>query len=319
MASSYIDKTNMAAVIGTTFDGQTVRPLRADYVFDAFCMEREWKRSSNPKQGDVIQFPVLSAWNANTSALVPTVTTISGSQTLSYTRRTVSLSPYGDHAVFDTFESSNETFVDDVADTVFSVNDQAFNSVNKLAKAAMELNKYSNEVSGGLASTYHRYGSFGAGASTAGPLKAKDVRTVVSLLRARNVKPFTNGYYMCIYHPQQYTQLRADSDDAAWSKSVEGVDTGRGLIQRGQVDLFEGVMFMENSDAIGSGTNTLGAQFFGQEFCGKGIGRDLFIGTKGNMVGPQDNLLVFHWNVLLGYKVIRRESGILVETSATNL
>jgi hypothetical protein len=308
----------MAQVIGTSFDNVTVRPLRPQYIFDAVATERLWNLNTNPNRGDALQFPVLSALSANTAALDPTTAVITGSQKLTYVRRAVTLEAYGDHGTIDMFESSSETFVDDVSDAAWSLADQAMNSLNILARAAMDLNKYSNEVSGTLSNTYHYYGSYGAGSSTAGPFIAKTVRAVVADLRADNVQPFGDGYYRCILHPIQYTQLRADSDNAAWSKNFEaGTNELASRIASANPDVFEMTRFILNNEVSGAGTGTISAYLVGRDFVGKAIGRDVQIKTNDVMAGPQENLLTIHWNALVGYKIIRRESGRIIETVNT--
>jgi len=315
MATAYIDKTSLAQVIGTSFDNITTKPLRPKYIFDALCQERIWNLGTNPNRGDALQFPVLSALSSNTGALDPTAATITGSQTLTYTRRAVTLEAYGDHGVLDLLESHNETFINDVADMAFSLTDQAMNSLNKLARTAMDLNKYSNETSGTLSQTYHYYGSYGAGASTAGPMRAKTVREVVSDMRADNVQPFADGLYRGIIHPIQYTQLRADSDNAAWTKSTQYVTNAP--FTMGEMGDFEGVRWAVNNEVSGAGTGTISAYIMGQEFCGKAVGRDVNVKTNDKLEGPQENLLVMHWNALVGYKIIRREAGRIIECTNT--
>ena len=315
MATSFLDKSSLAQVIGTVFDGATIRPLRPKYVFDAMAKEKVWDLNTLPTRGDVISFPVLSALSANTASLDPTTTTYSGSQTSTYTRRNVSLTPHGDHGIMDMFESRAETFVDDLADFVFNLNDQAMNSMNVLARASMDLNRYSDETSGTLSQTYHYYGSYGAGSSTAGPLTGKTIREVVSDMRADNVEPFEEGLYRAIITPIQYTQLRADSDAAGWTDTKKYVDNKDMLI--GDAGVYEGVRFILNNEVYGKGTGTLSAYVMGKEFVGKAIGRDLEIKANDFLVGPQENLLPIHWNVLVGYKIIRREAGRIIETTDT--
>jgi hypothetical protein len=157
MANNFNDRVNLATVIGTSYDNISVKPLRPRYVFDAMAQEKNWNLNSSPAKGNALQFAVLSALSANTATLDTTAVTL-GNQTSTYTRRSVTLTPYGDNAVTDMYESNAETFVDDVNDIVFSMTDQAMNSLNLLAKAAMDLNKYANETSGTLSGTYHYYG-----------------------------------------------------------------------------------------------------------------------------------------------------------------
>jgi N4-gp56 family major capsid protein len=314
--SNFIDKTNLAQVIGTTFDTVTVKPLRPKYVFDLLAQSKVWDLNSNPTKGGSMSFPILAAYSANTGALDPTAATITGSQKTSYTRRTVTLEAYGDHSVLDTFESHNETFVNDVADAAWSLTDQAMNSLNLLARSAMDLNKYGNEVSGTLSQTYHAYGSYGFGAGTAGPLKAADVRNVVSRFRSNNVPPFADGLYRGVIDPIQYTQLRADAaTTGSWTNSTQYVDNAPFAL--GEMGDFEGVRFITSNTNEGNGTNTISAYFIAPEFCGKAIGRDVQVESSSTLHGPQQNLLVMNWNALVGYKIVRREAGIIVQTTNT--
>lgn len=319
MANLFNDKVNLAQIIGTSFDNISVRPLRPRYIFDAVAQEKRWNLNTNPNKGDALQFAVLSALSSNTAALDPTTATITGSQTSTYTRRNVTLTPYGDHTTIDMFESRAETFVDDVSDVVFNLTDQAMNSINQLARAAMDLNKFGNEVSGTLSGTFHYFGSSGT-VSTMGPLRAIDIRSIVADLRGDNVPTFEDGFYRGIVNPTQYTQLRADSDNAAWSKVAEsGLSELANQIARGNPDTFEGVRFIMNTEVAGAGTGTISGYIVGRDFVGKAIGKDVGVKVNDTLAGPQENLLTVHWNVLLGYKIIRRESGRIIETTSTKL
>jgi N4-gp56 family major capsid protein len=304
-------------VIGTSFSGISVKPLRPKYVFDAVAKAKEWNLNSNPNRGDGITFPILGALSSNTAALSATVTTITAGQKNSYTRRSINLELYGDHMPVDTLQLKAETFVDDISDYAFSMTDQAMNSLNKLARSKMDLNKYSNEASGTLSSTYHAYGSYGFGASTAGPLKAKTVRAVVAKLRGANVQPFADGLFYWVLPSAQYTQLRADSGTGSWTSSKQYVDAGVSEIMNGDAGVFEGVRFIINDEVKGAGTNTLSSYCFGQEFLGKAIGYDVRVKTKSTLDGPHENILTFFWDALVGYKTIRRDAGVVVQTVST--
>jgi N4-gp56 family major capsid protein len=311
MANSFVDVIKTANVIGTTFSNVTVKPLRPQYVFDAMAQERRWNLNTSPARGDALQFPVLSALSANTAALDPTTAALTGSQTLTYTRRSVSMDLYGDHMSIDVLELKPEAFVDIIDDAVSQMADQGMNSLNVLAKAAMDLNKYANETSGTLSGTYHYYAS-NATASTMGPLKAIDVRKVVADMKGDSVRAFEDGFYRAIVHPIAAQQLRAETGNAAWrapqvyKDSVDEVFTG-------EVGEFEGVRFIVNSQITGSGTGTLSSYLMGRDFVGKAIGIDLRVKTRSWLGGNHENLLGIFWESLVGYKIIRREAGRIVE------
>ena len=318
MANNFIDKVSQAQVIATSFDNMTVRPLRPRYVFDGMAKEKSWNLNSNPNKGDALQFPVLDAISANTAALDPTNATITGSVKTVYTRRSVTLTLFGDHATVDTIEFRPEAFVDAMADVAFSMQDQGMNSLNLIARQAFFINKFSNEVSGTLSSTFHYFGSQGT-VSTIGPLKAIDVRLIVADLKADNVETFEDGFYMAVVHPNVSTQLRAETGNAAWGAAVLA---GDGSVQRrfnGDIGTFEGVRFIVNPAVNGAGTGTLTSYFTGREGVGKAIGKDLSVSMKPELEGPHSNLAVFRWNALVGYKVIRREAVRIVSTTASKL
>lgn len=317
MANNFNDST-ITAVIGTSFDGMTIRPLRPEYPFDAASQEKVWDLNSNPNRGSAMTFVVQSAQSANTAALDPTAATISGSVKESYTRRSVTLELYGDHSVLDTLQFPKESFVNNALDVAFSMQDQAFNSINLLARTKADLNKYSNEASGTISSTYHFYGSSGT-ASTIGPLKAIDVRKITAKMKASNVKTYEDGNYICILDPLVATQLKAETGNDAWRAAAIAGDQAVQRVWAGDIGVFEGVRFIVNNTCLGAGTDTVTAYFLGREGIGKALGADLRVKTKSSMDGPHDNLLTFFWDVLLGYKVIRREAVRTIQTDGSAL
>lgn len=307
--STFIDKTTLAAAIATAFDTISVKELRPRYVFDALCREKEWDLNTNPSKGDKISFQNLAALDANTSALQTTNTSITGQETLTYTRRTVTLNPYGRHSTLDMFESHNETMVDDVADAGWALADQAENSMNLIARDALDANKYSNESSGTLSSTSHMYGSY---TSTLGPLNAKTVRKVVARFRSNNVRPFSDGMYRGVIDQNQYTQLRADSGDAGWTKSIRYTDSAPFVA--GEIGDFENVRFiMTNQNKVDG--STYSSYFMGQDAVGRAVGNEVGVYANPTLQGPQQNLLVMNWNALKGYRTIHREASIIVSTT----
>jgi len=307
MANNFIDVSNIGNLIGTLFDSMSVRELRPEYIFDAMAQEKRWEMGRTPVKGDTMVFPLIDAYSANTAALDPTSDDISvNATTLSSSRRNVSLEAYGGHSVVDVFEAEPEAFTDLVADTGWAVRDQGFNSINLLARQVMDLNKYSNEASGTISSTYHSYGSSGT-ASNIGPLKAVDIRRVYTHLRSNNVQPWPDGYYRAIVDPKGAQQLRAETGNDAWrtfqnNNSVAGSEG----IERAALGTFEGFAFFVNNQVLGNGTGTITSYFMGREACGKAVGSDLSVQPNRTLRGTHENLLVIRWNALLGYKVVRR-------------
>jgi hypothetical protein len=307
MASTFIDTSNIANVIGTLYDGNSVRELRPEYIFDAMAQEKVWNMGRPPVKGDTMVFPLIDAYSANTAALDPTSDSIgTGATTLTQTRRSVSLEAYGDHSVVDVFEAEPEAFTDLVADVGWAVRDQGFNSINLLARTTMDKNKYSNEASGTISSTYHSYGSAGS-ANTIGPLSAVDIRRVYTHLRANNVQTWPDGFYRAIVGPKGSQQLRAETGNDAWrafqNNNAAAGDMG---VAQASIGTFEGFAFFVNNQVEGNGTGTITAYFMGREAVGKAVGRDLVVSPNRTLRGTHENLLIIKWNALIGYKVVRR-------------
>ena len=316
MASTFIDTTTAAAVIGTMFDSVTVRELRPNYPFDAVAQEKVWPLSTPPQKGDAISFPNLSALSANTAALDSTNDSVAtGAEKLTYTRRTASLSLYGDHASVDVLGLVPEAFADVVSDAAWAIRDQAMNSLNKIARQAMDLNRYSNEASGTISSTYHAYGSSGT-ASNIGPLKAKDVRIAYEHLKSNNVQTWPDGYFRAIVAPIGIQQIRAESGNAAWRAAAVN-DGASGPVANAEIGSFEGFMFIADNTVKGAGTQTITSYWMGREAVGKAVGKDVSVGMNSTMRGVHENLAIIRWNALIGYKVIRRIALYTVEHDNT--
>jgi hypothetical protein len=320
MANTHIDVSNIGNVIGTLYDGNSVRELRPEYIFDAMSQEKVWNMGRPPVKGDTMVFPLISAYSSNTAALDPTSDDISsGATTLTSTRRSVSLEAYGDHSVVDVFEAEPEAFTDLVADVGWAVRDQGFNSINLLARNTMDLNKYSNEASGTISSTYHSYGSSGTVGSF-GPLKAVDIRRVYTQLRGANVQSWPDGFYRAIVAPRGAQQLRAETGNDAW-RAFQNNNSNAGSqgIEQASIGTFEGFAFFPNNQVEGVDTGTISAYFMGREAVGKAVGKDLMVTPNRNLRGTHENLLIIKWNALIGYKVVRRVALHTVHHNNTSL
>jgi N4-gp56 family major capsid protein len=317
MANNFVDVVSQAQVIATAYSSEVLKPLRPNYVFDQVAKRKVWEMSRPPIKGDVLQFPVLGAIAANTAALDPTASAITGSVKTVYTRRNVTLNLYGDHATIDTLQLPAESFVEVAGDVAWSLTDQAMNSMNLVARAALTNNKFANETSGTLSTTYHFYGS-DATASTMGPLKAIDVRKIKEKMLSDNVQPFENGMYVCILHPAVSTQLRAETGNASWGAAVLAGDSAVQRRFNGSIGNFEGIEFVVNNQ-VPNLTNTATSYFIGADALGKGIGSELRIKPKSSMSGNHDNLLTIYWDSLVGYRIIRRESCRVLSSTNTVL
>lgn len=315
MANNFIDVVNMAQVIGTNFSPDTVYPLRSQPIFDALAQERNWSENRAPRQGDTIVFPVLAGLSANTASLDTTAATITASQKGTYTRRTVTIGAYGDHGVIDMLQTPVTTFVDTFVDHVQLLTDQAMDSQDVLARAAMDANAYAGETQSTYSGTYHYYASNATNTSGMGPLKARDVREVVTDMKNANVPRYPDGYYRCVLSPIQAEQLRSETGMAAWRDPHSYSDPAD--IYSGEIGVFEGCRFIESPRVKAVSTSEYFAYFMGRDFVGKANGRPLRVSTKSTLDGTHENLLTIYWDVLVGYKIIRRASGRIVSCSTT--
>jgi hypothetical protein len=152
-----------------------------------------------------------------------------------------------------------------------------------------------------------------------GPLRAVDVRKIVADMKGDNVMPFEDGNFVAIVDPNQSTQLRAETGNAAWRAAYTVGDLAVQNVFNGEIGIFENVRFVVNNEVSGSGTNTVSGYFFGREGIGKAIGRDVSVSMKPELEGPQSNLAVMRWNALVGYKIIRREAIRIIETTNSQI
>jgi len=318
MASSFWDTTSVTEIIGTMFDNLSVRELRPKYIFDSLSQDKNWQLSNPPKKGDTMTFVTLGSYTANTAALDATNDSVSGGKTPSFARKSVSLELYGDHSSLDIMGMAPETFVDSVSDAAWAVGDQGMNSMNKIARAVWDKNKYSNEASGTISSTYHYYGSDGTIGSI-GSLKAVDVRKIFTDLKASNVKTFNDGLYRFVVDPIQAQQLRAETGNAAWRFPHANQGELSRQIVDGEIGSFEGFMFVANNEVLGAGTGTITGYAVGEEAVGKAVGSDINISPNKVLRGTHENILILKWNSLVGYRVVRREALRTIETNNTRL
>jgi N4-gp56 family major capsid protein len=318
MANNFVDIQSQAIIIATMIDKMTVRPLRPRYIFDGVAKQKEWNLNTNPTKGDKVEFPVLAAFSANTAALDPTTAAITGSKKPSYTRSNVSLELYGDHSTIDIMEFRPETFADAITDIAWSLMDQGMNSLNKLARDVLDGNAYTLPASRGtFSTTYHGYASGDGTAGQMGPIKAIDVRRVISEFKAANVMPFSDGYYVGIVTPAQSTQLRSETGNAAWTAPAISGDASAQRVWNGDIGTFEGCRFIVNTENYAL-TNTAFAYFVGDDSLGKAIGTDLTVKLNSTLHGNHENLLGIHWHALVGYKVIRRDGVRIISSSTSN-
>ena len=80
--------------------------------------------------------------------------------------------------------------------------------------------------------------------ATAGVLTVADIRKTVNQLKRNKAKPFDDGYYVAIVHPDVVYDIQSDEN---WKKPHEYVDTKH--IYKGEIGELYGVRFVETPDA----------------------------------------------------------------------
>lgn len=91
----------------------------------------------------------------------------------------------------------------------------------------------------------------------------RDIRSAVATLRARDVKPMSDGYFYGIAHPNALMQLTQDSETTGFTEWMKYTDTKPML--KGEIGIAEGVRWISTSNAMDRGLNTgsnVSASFF---------------------------------------------------------
>ena len=206
------------------------------------------KRTLPPHNGKTVNFRRFTPFPAITTPLAEGVTPTG--QTLAMTAFTAMVKPYGGHV--EITDELNLYMLDNMhAETARLLSDQASLSVDTLTR---------NPLNAGLNVQYANNKTARSALTAADKLTYADIKKAVRGLKRRNVKPFSDGYYHAIVHPDAVYDLTSDSlwvDIARYQdkQKVEKYELGC----LGQVKFFESTnaMVFEAQSAIIPGVTSI--------------------------------------------------------------
>lgn len=304
------NQTGITNLVQTAYDKYVEFALRAEPMFRAFADKRP-VNVDKPGSSIVLQryADLSTATSALTENVDPDAVALSNTTTV-----TVTLNEYG-NAVLTT-EKLDSFSLSDVDPAVANI--VAFNmrdSLDVLAQTTLRGGTNTvREISGNL----NTGGAVGSITST-DKIQSRDVRYVVSKLRANAAVPFEGGYFTGLIHPDQSLDLRQETGMAAW-RDVH-VYSGSTSIWNGEIGVYEGVRFIETprayqaNDGATSGKVSR-AYIFGRQALAEAVSREPQV-----VIGPVTDKLMRHrplgWKALLGWAIYRQEALYRIETQTS--
>ena len=199
----------------------------------------------------------------------------------------------------------------------------AFNMASSVdALVATELAKCTNIVSeegGSLVATSNDITNIAA----TDVLKARDIRRVVTKLRAKNVVPATGDKYAVVAHPEVIHDLRIETGSTGWRTVAEYQAAER--VFAGQIGDFEGATFIETPRALKSerGTDATPDAYvydtfvFGKEALAEAVADEPHMVIGGNIPDPLNRKVAMGWTGILGHALFRPEALWKIWTSSS--
>jgi hypothetical protein len=95
------------------------------------------------------------------------------------------------------------------------------------------------------------------------------VKSIVDIMKERNIPPYVNDDYICIAHPTTFRTLKNDLETIH-----QYVDQGFRMILNGEIGRYESTRFVEQTNIAKAGfakTSSNWAFFFGQDTVAEGI------------------------------------------------
>ena len=160
-------------------------------------------------------------------------------------------------------------------------------------------------------------------------LTVKLIRTAMTKMKANNIKPFSDGMYVCIVHPYVIEDLKNDVEFKEWNQYTEA---GVKKMYMGEVGFIEKVRFVESTNAlITKNTNShsvfhcfvLGEGGYGVTGI-EGEGLETVIKPYGSGDDPLNQRMTAGWKTVIGAKVLSDEAcmdmvvGSSYDTAAAN-
>lgn len=157
------------------------------------------KKPLPPNNGKIIQFRKMTPFAASTKPLVEGVTP--AGQKLTQTSFTAMVKPYGDFVPFS--DELQFYHLDDMhKETAQLLSDQAMLSIDTIERDAMNA---------GMNVQYADGKTSRAGLAATSKLTYADIKKAVRTLKRNNCKPFPDGFYHAIVHPDTVYDLTSDA------------------------------------------------------------------------------------------------------------
>jgi len=191
------------------------------------------KRTLPLNNGKTVNFRRFTPFPAITTPLAEGVTP--AGQTLGMTAFTAMVKPYGGHV--EITDELNLYMLDNMhAETARLLSDQAALSIDTLTR---------NPLNSGLNVQYANAKTSRAALSAADKLTYGEIKLAVRTLKRRNVKPFSDGFYHAIVHPDVVHDLTSDT---MWVDVAKYQDKQK--VERYELGCINKVKFFESTNAM---------------------------------------------------------------------
>lgn len=154
-------------------------------------------------------------------------------------------------------------------------------------------------------------------------LKSRDLRYVVSKLRAASVVPWAGSLYQAFVHPEVSIDLRAETGSGGWRVPQEyGAGDGLGGIAAGEIGVYESVKFIETPRCSYAATgyssgNVFQSYVLGQEALAEAVAEEFHTVIDGAITDPLGRKKAVGWYGIAGWNLFRTASLWRIETSSS--
>lgn len=232
---NYTHSEGVSPSVVQYYDRTLLENMKAELVHNRDAQ----KRSLPQNNGKTVNFRRFTPFDAITEPLKEGVTP--KGQTLEETAFTAMVKPYGRHV--ETTDELNLYMLDNIhQETAKLLADQAALTLDTISRDA---------ENAGLNVQYAGGKSSRTALTTADKLTAADVKKAVRTLKRNNVRPFPDGYYHAIIHPDVVFDL---TQDAMWIDIATYQDKSK--IERYELGCMYKVKFFESTNAKTFATNT---------------------------------------------------------------
>lgn len=232
---NYTHSEGVSPSVVQYYDRTLLENMKAELVHNRDAQ----KRSLPQNNGKTVNFRRFTPFDAITEPLKEGVTP--KGQTLEETAFTAMVKPYGRHV--ETTDELNLYMLDNIhQETAKLLADQAALTLDTISRDA---------ENAGLNVQYAGGKSSRTALTTADKLTAADVKKAVRTLKRNNVRPFPDGYYHAIIHPDVVFDL---TQDAMWIDIATYQDKSK--IERYELGCMYKVKFFESTNAKTFAANT---------------------------------------------------------------